>query len=246
MKLSGKIALVTGASAGIGKSTALALAAEGAHVVISARRAAELEKVAAEIRNKGGKAHAIMSDAAKVEDIDRLLAECQKIGPIDILIVNAGRGLAGGLLTSDEAQWHQMYELNVLGAAHLMRRVGQQMVARKSGDIVTLGSASGDNVSAFSGFYGSTKFAIAGMTEAFRREVCASGVRVTLVKPAIVESEFQAVAGYTADNFYKSIARFGKLLVPEDVAETIAFIVTRPAHMHINDVIIRPTGQDYP
>jgi NADP-dependent 3-hydroxy acid dehydrogenase YdfG len=244
--LKSRLALITGASAGIGRATALSLAAEGAEVVILARREKELEKLGGEIHASGGRVHVISANAAIAEEIDAALSKIAKIGPIDILIVNAGRGLAGGLLSSDEAQWQQMYQLNVLGAAHLMRRVGAEMVARKSGDIVVLGSVSGHNISAFSGFYGSTKFAIAGMAEAFRREVCAQGVRVTVIKPGIVESEFQAAAGYTAENFYKGVARFGKLLVPADVAEAILFVVTRPAHVHVNEVVIRPLGQDYP
>jgi len=84
------------------------------------------------------------------------------------------------------------------------------------------------------------------MVEAFRREVCARGVRVTLLKPGIVASEFQEVAGYTAENFFKGAAHYGKLLVPEDVAEAVVFVVSRPAHVHVNEVVIRPTGQDYP
>lgn len=246
LRLANRRAVITGASAGIGRATALSLAAQGAEVVVLARREKELEELAAEIRAGGGRAHVIAADAAVTGEIDVALSKISKIGPIDILIVNAGRGLAGGLLSSDEAQWQQMYQLNVLGAAHLMRRVGADMAARKSGDIVVLGSVSGHNISAYSGFYGSTKFAIAGMAEAFRREVCAQGVRVTVIKPGIVESEFQAAAGYTAENFYKGVARFGKLLVPQDVAEAILFVVTRPAHVHVNEVVIRPLGQDYP
>jgi NADP-dependent 3-hydroxy acid dehydrogenase YdfG len=139
-----------------------------------------------------------------------------------------------------------MYELNVLGAAMLMRRAGEIMVKQGSGDILALGSVSGMNISPFSGFYGSSKFAIAGMVEAFRREVCGKGVRVTLILPAIVVSEFQEAAGYTAENFFKGVERFGKLLEPVDVAEAIVFVVSRPAHVHVNEVVIRPTGQDYP
>jgi NADP-dependent 3-hydroxy acid dehydrogenase YdfG len=120
------------------------------------------------------------------------------------------------------------------------------MVKQGRGDIVALGSVAGRNISPFSGFYGSSKFALAGMVEAFRREVCARGVRVTLLEPGIVESEFQEVAGYTPENFYQGVARFGKLLAPEDVAEALLFVVSRPAHVHVNAVVIRPTGQDYP
>ena len=167
-------------------------------------------------------------------------------GAIDLVIANAGRGLAGGLLTSDEKQWREMYEVNVIGAALLMWRAGQIMVEQGHGHIMALGSISGIHVSPFSGFYGSTKFAIAGMVEAFRREVCGKGVKVTLIEPGIVTSEFQGVAGYTPDNFFKSVERFGQLLTPEDVAETIVFVATRPAHVHISELLVRPVKQDYP
>ena len=82
--------------------------------------------------------------------------------------------------------------------------------------------------------------------EGFRREVCGKGVRVTLLEPGIVESEFQGVAGYTPDNFFKSAARFGRLLQPSDVAEAVVFILSRPANVHVSELHIRPTGQDYP
>ena len=248
-----RVAVITGASAGIGRAAAMALAREGAAVVIMARREGRLEEVAAEIRKAVGRVMAVAGDAAKVEDIDRLLARAQEFsaglgqgGRLDIIVVNAGRGLAGGLLTSDEGEWRRMYEVNVLGAAALMRRAGEILARQGRGDIVALGSVAGFHVSPFSGFYGSSKFALGGMVEAFRREVCARGVRVTLLKPGIVASEFQEVAGYTAENFFKGAAHYGKLLVPEDVAEAVVFVVSRPAHVHVNEVVIRPTGQDYP
>jgi NADP-dependent 3-hydroxy acid dehydrogenase YdfG len=167
-------------------------------------------------------------------------------GRIDIVVVNAGRGLAGGVMSSEAKEWQALYELNVLGAADLMRRAGEAMVKQKSGDIVVLGSVSGHNISPFSGFYGSTKWALASMAEAMRREVCGSGVRVTVVKPAVVMSEFQENAGYTKENFFKTIEKYGKVLGPEDVARVIGFVVSQPAHVHVNELIVRPTGQDYP
>ncbi len=251
--LTGRLAIVTGASAGIGWATALKLAKDGAAVVVQARREAKLRELVAEIQRAGGRAVAVAGDAAKESDIDNLIARSHEFsntlgfaGRIDIVVVNAGRGLAGGLLSSDDKKWREMFELNVLGAAMLMRRAGKQMVEAGQGDIIALGSASGHNISPFSGFYGSSKFAVAAMAEAFRREVCSKGVRVTVIKPGIVKSEFQAVAGYTVENFYKGIERIGKLLEPEDVAATIAFVVAQPRHVHLTEIVIRPTGQDYP
>ncbi len=248
--LAGKTAIVTGASSGIGRSTALALAKDGAAVVVCARRADRLKKLVAEIIAKGGRALAVAADASNIADIDRLLNQALlwKDGrrKYDIVVVNAGRGLAGGLLQSDAAQWQELYDLNVLGAAHLMRQAGQYMVGRKAGHIVALGSVVGRNVSPFGSVYGATKFAVAALAEGLRREVGAHGVRVSLVMPGIVLSEFQAVAGYTDENFGKNIAQFGELLEPQAIAEGIRWLLAQPPHVNVSEIMIRPTGQSYP
>ncbi|MGC9258706.1 MAG: SDR family oxidoreductase [Phycisphaerae bacterium] len=242
-----KTAIITGASAGIGWATAYELAQHGARVVLTARRADRLTELAEKIKTDGGQALPVVGDAGDKAHLDQLLAKAiQWTGRLDIVVVNAGRGLAGGVLTSDETQWEALYKLNVLGAAHLMRAAAKIMVETKSGDIVALGSVAGHNISPYSGFYGSTKWAIAAIAESLRREVCGQGVRVTTIKPGVVESEFQAVAGYTYENFTKSIVRFGKVLAPGDVARAIGFVVSQPPHVHINDLVLRPTGQDYP
>ncbi len=245
--LDGKTAIVTGASSGIGRATAMELARQGARIVVTARRADRLTELVESIKAGGVPALALAGDAGDENHIDKLLAETIAwSGRLDIVVVNAGRGLAGGVMTSDPLQWESLYKLNVLGAAHLMRAAAQIMLEKKAGDIVVLGSVSGHNISPFSGFYGSTKWAIAAVAESLRREVCGRGVRVTTVKPGIVESEFQEVAGYTFENFTKSIAKFGKVLSADDVARTIGFVVSQPPYMHINELVLRPTGQDYP
>jgi NADP-dependent 3-hydroxy acid dehydrogenase YdfG len=247
--LSGKTAIVTGASSGIGWATAEHLADAGADVVLNARRGEKIQELATRIASAGGRALAVPGDASKNADIDSLIEQAtawSQSKAIDIVVVNAGRGLAGGMLSSDEAQWEQMYKVNVLGAAHLMRRAAEVMLPRKAGDIVVLGSVVGRNVSPFSGFYGSSKFAVIAAAEALRREVCGQKVRVSVVEPGIVVSEFQQVAGYTPENFFGSIKRFGELVAPADIARAIVFVVTQPAHVHISEVMVRPTGQDYP
>lgn len=248
--LSGKTAIVTGSSSGIGRATAITLARAGASVVLHARRRERLDALASEITAGGGKALAAAGDASVQADIDSLL-DCalgwkEGGGKIDIVVVNAGRGLAGGVLTSDESQWQEVYQTNVLGAASLMRRAAQCMIPRKSGDIVAIGSVVGRNISPFSGFYGSSKFAIGAIAEGLRREVCSHGVRVSLVMPGIVVSEFQQVAGYNEDNFGSWIAQFGKLLEPQAIADGIHWLLTLPPHVNVNEIMIRPTGQSYP
>ncbi|RJX35966.1 MAG: SDR family NAD(P)-dependent oxidoreductase [Desulfurivibrio sp.] len=248
--LAGKTAIVTGASSGIGRATALALVRSGAAVVISARRRERLDELAAEIAAMGGKALVVAGDAGISADIDLLLESAlhwkEGGGKYDVVVVNAGRGLAGGILGSDESQWQQLYQVNVLGAAHLMRRAGQYLAQRKSGDIVVLGSVVGRNISPFSGFYGSSKFAISAIAEGLRREVCPHGVRVCLVMPGIVISEFQEVAGYNEENFGKGVAQFGQLLESHHIADAIHWLLTLPPQVNVNEIMIRPTGQTYP
>lgn len=248
--LSGKTAIVTGASSGIGRATALSLAQAGVAVVLSARRKERLDKLAGEITAQGGKALAVASDASLAADVDALLDTTLNWNEggrqLDIVVVNAGRGLAGGILDSDDRQWRDVYTVNVFGAAHLMRQAARHMVERKSGDIVVVGSVVGRHISPFSGFYGSSKFAVGAIAEGLRREVCQHGVRVSLVMPGIVVSEFQAVAGYDEENFGKGIAQFGKLLEPEAIADGICWLLGLPPHVNVNEMMIRPTGQSYP
>jgi NADP-dependent 3-hydroxy acid dehydrogenase YdfG len=252
-QLSGKVAVVTGASSGIGWATARELAGMGAAVVVSARRKEKLDQLVKEIGAAGGKGLTVAAEAGKEEEIERMMSravdysrELGHGGRIDVVVVNAGRGLAGGMMTSDMKKWQEVYEINVLGAGALMRQAAMLMGEQGAGDIVVISSAVGENVSPFSGFYGSSKFAVGAMAEALRREICGKGVRVTTVKPGLVASEFQEVAGYNAENFYKTVERFGKMLEPGDVGRVIGFVVSQPGHVHVNDVMVRPTRQDYP
>lgn len=248
--LAGKTAVVTGASSGIGLGVALTLARAGAAVVIHARRKERLDKLAEQIEQSGGKVLVVAGDAGERSDIDALLERALAWedggSKVDIVVVNAGRGLAGGVLTSDETQWQELYQTNVLGAAYLMRQAGQYMAQRKSGDIVVVSSVAGRNISPFSGFYGSSKFAVGAVAEALRQEICSKGVRVSTVLPGIVVSGFQQVAGYSQENFGKSIAHFGTLLEPQAIADGVAWLLALPSHINVSDITIRPTGQNYP
>ena len=247
--LKGKTAVITGASSGIGQATALALAAQGANLVLMARRKEPLEGTAATAVKAGCKVLAIPGDAGDRGAVDALLKSALAFSPdgrLDIVLANAGRGLAGGMISSDDTQWEEVYRTNVLGAAYLMRQAGKIMAGQHSGHIVVLGSTVGRNISPFSAFYGSSKFAVGAMTEALRQEVCAKGVKVSLVMPGIVVSGFQKVAGYTPENFGKNAEKYGELLQPEDIADDIVWILSQPPRANICELTVRPAGQSYP
>ncbi len=256
--LEGRSAVVSGASAGIGRAVALELARRGARVVVNARRVDRLETLQREIESEIGPGRCAVAagDCAEQGVIDAMLdTAADSFGkPADLVVVNAGRGLAGSLMTSDTAQWEDMVRTNLLGAARLMRTAAGRMLDAVTPetwrdhphDIVMLGSTVGRHISPFSSMYGSTKFAVHSLAEALRREVGPKGIRVSLIEPAIVASEFQAVAGYSDELVAGFDERFGPVLEPADVARTIAFIAAQPASVHVCDAVIRPTRQDYP
>jgi len=249
MPLLGKTALITGASSGIGLATAKLLAQDGAAVAATARRVERLDALVAEIHRLKGKALAVKGDMSDPADIDNVLESVinwpEGGGKCDIVVVNAGMGLGEGPFDSDESRWEELYRINVFGAARLMRLAGQYMAERKSGDIVVVGSVVGKTTASVSDVYGSSKLAIGSLTEALRREACSSGVRVSLVMPGIVRSEFHAVGGYD-EAFAKMADSMGRLLDPQAVGEGIRWLLALPPHVNVNEIVIRPTGQIYP
>jgi len=270
LPLASRTAIITGASAGIGQAVAHHLASLGANLVINARRAALLDHVAALIRSDcpNIKVATAPGDAADPAVIDSMFASAAAItgGPggtggkgADIVVVNAGRGLKGSAVDSDVSQWEEMIRTNLVGAALLIRAAGEKFTAavtdpitldgswtKHARDIVVLGSTVGRNVSPFSSMYGATKFGLHGLTEGTRRELGPKGIRVTLVAPGFVTSEFQGVAGY-AQEWYDGVKqRLGPTLTPDDIARLIGFVCSQPAACHIADIMIRPTRQDYP
>jgi len=258
--LRGRVAVVTGATAGIGEAIARDLVGAGAQVVLNGRRAGRLGELVEEL----GRDHVrgVAGDAADEGVIGRMLdAARDELGTpgreADLIVINAGRGLAGTALTSDKSAWDEMLRTNILGAALLLRGAGERLVKELGGasgtaaldrarDIVVLGSTVGRHISPFSSMYGATKFAVNSLAEATRRELGPKGIRVTLIEPGFVVSEFQGVAGYEPKWFDDVVARIGPVLTPADVARSVTFVVSQPPAVHVSDVLIRPTRQEYP
>jgi NADP-dependent 3-hydroxy acid dehydrogenase YdfG len=244
-----RIAIVTGASSGIGRAIAARLARHGTRVVATARREAPLTALAAEA--PPGTLLPVAADMVRPGATERLLAAAEREwGPADLFVASAGRGLPGTVLGSDPGQWGDVVNANYLAVLHQLRACAQRFRddAGKDDppgvrDIVVIGSTAGRQVSAANPVYGSTKFAVHSLVEALRQEVCGYGIRVTLIEPGFVRSGFQRAAGYDPAWFAAVAEENGPLLVPDDVAEVVEFVAGRPAHVHLDDIRMRPTRQ---
>ena len=260
LTLTNRKAIVTGASAGIGQAIATSLFQSGGSIVLNARREDKLKEIKNEwIKSSpsdSGRVALAPGDASDINVINEMFAVCRETfgsGP-DLVVVNAGRGLSGSVLTADLDELEAVLKINITAATLLMRQAGKSMIEdigsgkwyQKPRDIVVLGSTVGRHISPFSAVYGATKFAVNSLAEGFRREVGPKGIRVSLIEPGIVSSEFQEVAGYS-EEWKKDIdQKFGPLLIGDDIARAINFIVSQPAHVAVGDIVIRPTRQDYP
>ncbi len=246
MSLKGKIVFITGASAGIGAATALAFAAEGARLLLAARRAGKLAEVASEALKRGAEAvHSIdldVRDHRQVQDaIDTLPEEWTTI---EVLVNNAGlsRGL-DKLYMGKIEDWDEMIDTNVKGLLYVTRAVVPGMVVRGHGHVINLGSTAGELSYPSGAVYCGTKAAERAINDGLRQDVLGTPVRVTSVDPGMVETDFSLVRfrgdAERAAKVYKGV----KPLTPEDVAEVIVWAANRPAHVNIARVLMTPVQQ---
>ena len=247
--LEGTVALVTGASSGIGAATASVLAARGAAVALAARRKDRLAALAADIRDQGGRALVlecnITDQTQAARAVELAVAE---LGRLDTLINNAGVMLLGPVAGAPLSEWQRMVDLNVLGLLycahaalpHLLQAA--QGAPRQVADMVNISSVAGRAARNGNGVYSLTKFGIGAFSESMRQELARRYVRVSLVEPGATATE---LASHNRPEVLESIrSQFGQRMQAEDIADAIGYIVTRPRHVAVNEMLIRPTEQE--
>jgi NADP-dependent 3-hydroxy acid dehydrogenase YdfG len=246
-ELNGTVALVTGASSGIGAATARALAARGAAVAAVARRKDRLDELVAQIERAGGTALAIEADITDRRQAEAAVDQAvDGLGRLDVLVNNAGLMLLGNTIGADPSGWERMINVNVLGLLyttnaampHLLQAAESQ--PRRVADIVNIGSVAGRSFNAFNGVYALTKAGVAAFTESLRQEVTGRHVRVSLVEPGAVESEL--ISHNTAE-IQPLLTPTYQPLSAEDQADAIAYMVTLPRHAAVADLWFMPTEQ---
>ncbi len=240
-----KVALITGATSGIGKATALRAAEAGFNIIITGRRSDRLEQLAREIQEKGVEVLPLHFDirqqTAVQQAIENLTGNWRNIA---VLVNNAG--LAVGVSPIQEGvldDWERMIDTNIKGLLYITRAVAPLMIANNAGHIVNLASIAGKEVYPGGNVYCATKHAVDALSKAMRTDMLKHNIKVTNIAPGMVETEFSIVR-YKGDeeaarNVYKGMTP----LTNEDIADTILFAITRPPHVCLNDIVIMPTAQ---
>lgn len=240
-----KIALITGATSGIGKATALKAAEAGFDIIITGRRKERLEELASEIRQKGVEVLSLNFDVRQATEVQTAINSLDgKWKNIAVLINNAG--LAVGVSPIQDGvldDWERMIDTNVKGLLYITRAVAPLMIANNSGHIVNLASIAGKEVYPGGNVYCATKHAVDALSRAMRTDMLKHNIKVTNIAPGMVETEFSIVRYKGDEEAAKNVYKGMTPLTNEDIAETILFAITRPAHVCLNDIVIMPTAQ---
>lgn len=243
--IQGKVVVITGASSGLGEATAKLLSVQGAIVVLAARRTERIDKLAADIKEKGGKALAITTDVTDVEQVRKLVDKTvNEFGRIDVMINNAGLMQQSPLDSGKIEEWNNMIDLNIKGVLYGISAVLPVMQKQKSGHIINVSSVAGHKVTPAGSVYCATKFAVLAISEGLRQEVKPYNLRTTVISPGAVDTELPGHITHEASakgiqGFYKQTA------VPADsFARAVAFAISQPEDIDINEIFYRPTSQE--
>jgi NADP-dependent 3-hydroxy acid dehydrogenase YdfG len=244
--LDGRVAAITGASSGIGEATAIALARSGASVALAARREDRIRELAERIASDGGNALALATDVADEGEARAFVEGArERLGRLDVLVNNAGVMLLGPVDGADTDDWRRMIEVNLLGLLYCTHAALPIMREQGGGHIVNVSSVAGRTANAGSAVYNLTKFGVHAFSEGLRQEALHSNVRVTIVAPGFVDTELQGhnENPVVVEATERARAQIGQVLRSDDIAAAILYAVSQPAHVDVNELLVRPTGQ---
>ena len=247
-KLSEKVALITGASSGIGEGAAIALAAEGVKVVVTARRADRLEGLVSKIRENGGEALAIAGDITDEEFAKSVVARTvESFGRLDILVNSAGVMALDGVDKADLDKWRRVMDINFFATLYTCTAAIPHLRAQGGGDIINISSTAGRRTAAAIGPYGASKFALNAMTEGLRQEVGGDGIRVCVIEPGATSTEVaESIDDPRKKEFIRNHVTKEGSMKTEDIGDTIVFIVSLPPRANVSEILIRPTSDVAP
>jgi NADP-dependent 3-hydroxy acid dehydrogenase YdfG len=241
--LAGKVAAITGASSGIGEATALALSAAGATVALAARRRDRLDELAARIEGPCSVHEVDVTDEGQARGF--IEAAHAEHGGLHVLVNNAGVMLLGPVDGAPTPEWRQMLEVNLWGLLICTHAALPLIAGSGGGDVVNVSSVAGRRAEAGAAVYNMTKFGVHAFSEALRQEALHADIRVTVVAPGFVETELQGhnVHPMVQQALERAREQIGDVLQAEDIADAVRYAVTRPAHVSVNEVVVRPTKQ---
>lgn len=244
--IKGKVAIVTGASSGIGYATCLALSKAGARVAAGARRTDRLESLEKEIAKNGGEILIQELDVTKKAECDSFVdAAAKKWGMIDILVNNAGLMPLSFFKSLKVDEWDRMIDVNIKGVLYCTAAAIPHMLAKKSGHIVNISSVAGRVVFPAGSVYCATKHAVTALSEGLRQEFSTrSNIRVTCIEPGVVATELtNTITDKSLEKFVEATKQM-EALHAEDIANAILFAIESPSHMNVNEILVRPTTQE--
>ena len=243
--IAGKVIVITGASSGLGEAAARHLSAQGATVVLGARRADRIQALAAELVGRGGKALAIMTDVTNRDQVKRLVdTAVQKFGRIDVLINNAGLMPHSPLERLKIDEWDRMIDVNIKGVLYGIAAAMPHMKQQKAGHIINVSSVAGHKVTTGGAVYAATKHAVRALSEGLRQEVKPYNMRTTIISPGAVATELPD--SITEPDVSERIRQFyAAVAIPADsFARVVAFAISQPDDVDINEILFRPTSQE--
>ena len=244
--IAGKVVIITGASSGIGESTARLLAGEGAKVVLAARRKDRLDSLVEDIRGAGGSAIGFKTDVTERDQVEKLVQDAlNEHDRIDVMVNNSGIMQIAPMAALKVEEWDRMIDVNIKGLLYGIAAVLPTMQRQQSGHIINTASVVGFKVLAPGGtVYSATKFAVRAITEGLRIEVKQNNIRTTIISPGVVATELPETSSDEATRKY--LRDLYRIAIPvESIAQAIAYAIRQPADVEIDELVIRPTAQEF-